>query len=145
MKILVTGGAGYIGSHTVLELMQAGHEVCVVDNLSNASVHSLQRVMALAGGSVAFHAHRPVVAAAHALIPLWLSAAAGPTHDPLFPLLPLPSLHTAAPAPEAAPEADAVPEEAFFFLEGAPPEAEGIDESAPFVDTPPAGWRRKRW
>ena len=55
MKILVTGGAGYIGSHTVLELMQAGHEVCVVDNLSNASVHSLQRVMALAGGSVAFH------------------------------------------------------------------------------------------
>mmetsp|Transcript_53674 Transcript_53674/g.148373 ORF Transcript_53674/g.148373 Transcript_53674/m.148373 type:complete len:344 (-) Transcript_53674:139-1170(-) len=90
-----------------------------------------------AGGSVAFHAHRPVVAAAHALIPLWLSAAAGPTHDPLFPLLPLPSLHTAAPAPEAAPEADAVPEEAFFFLEGAPPEAEGIDESAPFVDTPP--------
>ena len=55
MKILVTGGAGYIGSHTVLELMLAGHEVCVVDNLSNASVQSLKRVMELASGSVAFH------------------------------------------------------------------------------------------
>lgn len=55
MNILVTGGAGYIGSHTVLELMLAGHEVCVVDNLSNASAHSLERVMALAGGRLAFH------------------------------------------------------------------------------------------
>ena len=36
MKILVTGGAGYIGSHTTLELLRAGHDVVVVDNLSNS-------------------------------------------------------------------------------------------------------------
>jgi FlaA1/EpsC-like NDP-sugar epimerase len=42
--ILVTGGAGYIGSHTVVELLQAGHEVVVVDNLSNSSPVALQRV-----------------------------------------------------------------------------------------------------
>ncbi|MBR3561315.1 MAG: UDP-glucose 4-epimerase GalE [Oscillospiraceae bacterium] len=48
MNILVTGGAGYIGSHTVLELLLAGHEVVVVDNLSNASEESLRRVLELA-------------------------------------------------------------------------------------------------
>ena len=37
MAVLVTGGAGYIGTHTVVELQQAGYEVVVVDNLSNAS------------------------------------------------------------------------------------------------------------
>ena len=42
--ILVTGGAGYIGSHMCVELLQAGHEVVVADNLSNASVASLQAV-----------------------------------------------------------------------------------------------------
>lgn len=55
MKVLVTGGAGYIGSHTVLELLNAGHEVCVVDNLSNSSVESLRRVEELAGHQVEFH------------------------------------------------------------------------------------------
>ena len=44
MKILVTGGAGYIGSHTVVELLETGHTVAVVDNLSNASSRSLERV-----------------------------------------------------------------------------------------------------
>ena len=50
MNILVTGGAGFIGSHTVVELVQAGHEVVVVDNLSNSSALSLQRVSKILGG-----------------------------------------------------------------------------------------------
>ena len=45
-RILVTGGAGYIGSHTVLELLQSGFEVTVLDNLGNASPESLDRVAA---------------------------------------------------------------------------------------------------
>ena len=49
MKILVTGGAGYIGSHTTLELLKAGHDVVVVDNLCNSSEESLRRVAELAG------------------------------------------------------------------------------------------------
>ena len=44
MAILVTGGAGYIGSHTCVELLNAGYEVVVVDNLSNSSEESLRRV-----------------------------------------------------------------------------------------------------
>ncbi len=51
--ILVTGGAGYIGSHTCVELLQAGHEVVVVDDLSNASVVALERVAQLAGRPLA--------------------------------------------------------------------------------------------
>lgn len=43
MKILVTGGAGYIGSHTLIELYAAGHTTVVVDNLSNSNPISLQR------------------------------------------------------------------------------------------------------
>ena len=53
-KILVTGGAGYIGSHTCLELLNAGHEVVVLDNLSNSSKESLNRVQALASKSLDF-------------------------------------------------------------------------------------------
>ncbi|MFB1001075.1 MAG: SDR family NAD(P)-dependent oxidoreductase, partial [Pseudomonadales bacterium] len=43
-KILVTGGAGYIGSHTCIELLEAGYEVVVVDNLSNSNTEALKRV-----------------------------------------------------------------------------------------------------
>ena len=53
-KVLVTGGAGYIGSHTCLELLNAGHEVVVLDNLSNSSKESLNRVQALASKSLDF-------------------------------------------------------------------------------------------
>lgn len=55
MNILVTGGAGYIGSHTVVELLAAGHEVIVVDNLSNSKEEALRRVEALAGKTVTFY------------------------------------------------------------------------------------------
>lgn len=55
MKILVTGGAGYIGSHTCYELLIAGHEVVVVDNLSNSSRESLRRVEDLSGKVIEFH------------------------------------------------------------------------------------------
>nr|WP_282575930.1 UDP-glucose 4-epimerase GalE [Acinetobacter schindleri] len=51
---MVTGGAGYIGSHTCLELLNAGHEVVVLDNLSNSSKESLNRVQALASKSLDF-------------------------------------------------------------------------------------------
>lgn len=49
MAILVTGGAGYIGSHTCFELLQAGYQVIVIDNYSNSRPKSLQRVMELTG------------------------------------------------------------------------------------------------
>ena len=55
MKILVTGGAGFIGSHTVVELQQAGYDVVVLDNLCNASEKSLQRVEAITGKKVPFY------------------------------------------------------------------------------------------
>jgi UDP-glucose 4-epimerase len=55
MRILVTGGAGYIGSHTCVELLAAGHEVVVVDNLCNGSLAALRAVEAIAGRSLSFH------------------------------------------------------------------------------------------
>lgn len=55
MTILVTGGAGYIGSHTVLELLSANQDVIVIDNLSNSSEESLNRVKSITGKSATFY------------------------------------------------------------------------------------------
>ena len=55
MSILVAGGAGYIGSHTCVELLEAGYEVVVVDNLYNASQESLRRVEKITGKTVTFY------------------------------------------------------------------------------------------
>ena len=55
MAVLVTGGAGFIGSHTVVELQNAGYEVVVVDNLCNSSPKSLERVQEITGKPVKFY------------------------------------------------------------------------------------------
>ncbi|HBX81669.1 MAG: UDP-glucose 4-epimerase GalE [Propionibacteriaceae bacterium] len=54
MRVLVTGGAGYIGSHTTLALLEAGHDVLVVDDLTNSHAESLRRVATLAGRPAQF-------------------------------------------------------------------------------------------
>lgn len=55
MAILVTGGAGYIGSHACVELLEAGYEIIVVDNLSNSKETAVKRVAEITGKSFAFH------------------------------------------------------------------------------------------
>ncbi len=55
MAVLVTGGAGYIGSHTCVELLDAGYDVIVADNLSNSSEISLQRVEKITGKPLTFY------------------------------------------------------------------------------------------
>jgi UDP-glucose 4-epimerase len=55
MKILVTGGAGYIGSHTCLELLQAGYQVVVVDNLANSKEESLRRIQEITNKTLTFY------------------------------------------------------------------------------------------
>ena len=55
MNILVTGGAGYIGSHTLVELIKAGHSVVVVDNLSNSSQTALSRIEKITGVKIPFY------------------------------------------------------------------------------------------
>lgn len=55
MRILVTGGAGYIGSHTCVELLQAGYEVVIVDNLYNASEKAVRRIEKITGKRVTFY------------------------------------------------------------------------------------------
>ena len=54
MKILVTGGTGYIGSHTVVELQKTGHEVIIVDNLSNSTIEVLDQITKITGIRPAF-------------------------------------------------------------------------------------------
>ncbi len=55
MRVLVTGGAGYIGSHTVLALLERGDDVIVVDNFANSSPVSLERVAGIAGRAPRVH------------------------------------------------------------------------------------------
>ncbi|MDD6213070.1 MAG: UDP-glucose 4-epimerase GalE [Clostridiales bacterium] len=55
MAVLVTGGAGFIGSHTCVELLEAGYEVVVVDNLVNSSAESLRRVQEITGKTLTFY------------------------------------------------------------------------------------------
>ena len=55
MKILVTGGTGYIGSHTCVELIKSGHEVVILDNLYNSNIHVLDRIETLTGVKPAFY------------------------------------------------------------------------------------------
>ena len=55
MSILVTGGAGYIGSHTCVELLNAGYDVVVLDNLCNSSEESLNRVREITGKDLTFY------------------------------------------------------------------------------------------
>lgn len=55
MNILVTGGAGYIGSHTLIELIAQGHSVVVVDNLSNSSREAIRRVESISGHAIPFY------------------------------------------------------------------------------------------
>ena len=55
MKILVTGGAGYIGSHTCVELLESGYEVVIIDNLCNSNPKSMERVQELTGKTLTFY------------------------------------------------------------------------------------------
>lgn len=55
MRVLVTGGCGFIGSHQVVELLDAGHEVCVVDDLSNSSLSVLEKIAVITGRKPEFH------------------------------------------------------------------------------------------
>ncbi len=55
MNILLTGGAGYIGTHTAIELIGAGHSVVVVDNLINSSAEALRRVEQITGQRIPFY------------------------------------------------------------------------------------------
>ena len=55
MRLLVTGGAGYIGSHTIIELVKNNHDVLIVDNLVNSSLRSIQRIEKILGKHIPFY------------------------------------------------------------------------------------------
>ena len=55
MNVLVTGGAGYIGSHTMVELLNAGHEVVCIDNFMNSKMEAVYRVEKITGKKVKFY------------------------------------------------------------------------------------------
>ena len=55
MHILITGGAGYIGSHTAVELLTRGHDITIVDSLVNSKPEALRRIAELAGRAPEFH------------------------------------------------------------------------------------------
>ena len=55
MKVLVTGGAGYIGSHTCVELLVAGHDVCIIDDLSNSRIEVIDRIKRLSNKDLIFN------------------------------------------------------------------------------------------
>src|SRR4051794_15368152 len=55
MNVFVTGGAGYIGSHSCVEMLHAGHRLVVVDNLENSSPVAIERVRELGGPDIQFH------------------------------------------------------------------------------------------
>lgn len=57
MKVLVTGGTGYIGSHICVELIQAGHDVVVIDDFSNSKPDVLDSIKEITGKSVKFYCH----------------------------------------------------------------------------------------
>lgn len=54
-KILVTGGAGFIGSHTCVELLNAGHEIVILDNFSNSKPEALNRIRKITGKDFKFY------------------------------------------------------------------------------------------
>ena len=54
MTILVTGGAGYIGSHTCIELVQQGHDIVIIDNLSNSSIQAIKKIEIITKSSLFF-------------------------------------------------------------------------------------------
>ena len=55
MKVLLTGGAGFIGSHTCVELLESGHEAVIVDNFSNSKPEVLNRIKRITGKDVKFY------------------------------------------------------------------------------------------